>query len=407
MAKQESISLFPPHLRAIARACMEIFNNGGYADKVIERTLKADKRRGSHDRAFIAENIYEIVRWYRLLYTLRGSKPNHENDWWEMIGIRYIIDGQTLPHWKEFKRLNPTKIRTAYQDAKQDRSIIESIPLWIDQLGEAELKEEWAPTLHALNQPAKVVLRVNTLLTDTEQLQEDLHNEGIGTQFHSEESLLVTKRKNLFKTDAFQDGHFEIQDYSSQQVAPYCDIAPGMRVIDACAGAGGKSLHLGALMQNKGQIIALDIEGWKLKALKKRAKRNKIHIIEPRVIKNSKTIKRLAASADRVLLDVPCSGLGVLRRNPDAKWKLTTGFIDKIKISQQEIIQQYSKMVKNGGKLIYATCSILPSENQNQIEFFLNSDAGNAFELEDMQSIAPHTHGFDGFFMARLRRKTN
>lgn len=404
--KEESIALFPPHLRAIAQACMEIFNDGGYADKVIERTLKADKRRGSHDRAFIAENIYEIVRWYRLLHTARGRKPNTENDWWEMIGIRYIIDGQTLPYWKEFKRLNPTKIRTAYQDAKQDRSIIESIPIWMDQLGESELKDEWLPTLHALNQPAKVVLRVNTLLTNTEQLQEDLHNEGIGTQFHSEESLVVTKRKNLFKTDAFQDGHFEIQDYSSQQVAPYCEIAPGMRVIDACAGAGGKALHLATLMQNKGQIIALDTEGWKLKALKRRAKRNKIHIIEPRVIKNSKTIKRLHESADRVLLDVPCSGLGVLRRNPDAKWKLTSGFIDKVKILQQDIIQRYSKMVKKEGKLIYATCSVLPSENQMQVEQFLKSEAGSSFELEEMQIILPQTDGFDGFFMARLIRKS-
>ncbi len=405
MAKQEPIALFPPHLRAIAQACMEIFNNGGYADKVIERTLKADKRRGSHDRAFIAENIYEIVRWYRLLYTLRGHKPKTENDWWEMIGIRYIIDGQTLPHWKEFRRLKPVKIRTDYQKAKQDRSIIESIPVWMDQLGEAELQENWPSTLHALNQPAKVVLRVNTLLTNAEQLQEDLHNEGIGTQFYSEESLLVTKRKNLFKTDAFQDGHFELQDYNSQQVAPYCDIAPGMRVIDACAGAGGKALHLATLMQNKGQIIALDTEGWKLKALKKRAKRNKIHIIEPRVIKNAKTIKRLHESADRVLLDVPCSGLGVLRRNPDTKWKLTSGFIDKVKIIQQDIIQRYSKMVKKEGKLIYATCSILPSENQSQVEKFLNSNAGNTFELEEMQSILPKTDGFDGFFMARMVKK--
>ena len=405
MAKQEPIALFPPHLRAIAEACLEIFNNGGYADKVIERCLKADKRRGSHDRAFIAENIYEIVRWYRLLYTLRGHKPKTENDWWEMIGIRYIIDGETLPHWKEFRRLKPVKIRTNYQKVKQDRSIIESIPIWMDQLGEAELQENWPPTLHALNQPAKVVLRVNTLLTDAEQLQEDLHEEGIGTQFHSEESLLVTKRKNLFKTDAFQDGHFELQDYSSQQVAPYCDIAPGMRVIDACAGAGGKALHLATLMHNKGQIIALDTEGWKLKALKKRAKRNKIHIIEPRVIKNSKTIKRLYDSADRVLLDVPCSGLGVLRRNPDAKWKLTSGFIDKVKITQQDIIQRYSKMVKKDGKLIYATCSILPSENQLQVEKFLTSEAGSSFELEEMQSILPQTDGFDGFFMARMARK--
>lgn len=405
MAKQEPISFFPPHLRAIAEALMAIFNEGGYADKVIERTLKADKRRGSHDRAFIAENVYEIVRWYRLLYTLRGRKPTSENDWWEMIGIRYIIDGQVLPNWKEFKQLKPAKILREYQLAKEKPSIIQSIPEWMNTLGETELGDDWLPTLRALNLPAKVVLRVNTLNTNASQLQEDLHHEGIGTEILSEEALVVNKRKNLFKSDPFQQGHFEVQDYSSQQVAAYCEVAPGMRVIDACAGAGGKALHLATLMQNKGQVIAMDNVAWKLKELKKRAKRNRVHIIETRPIESTKTIKRLKGSADRVLLDVPCSGLGVLRRNPDAKWKLNSGFINSIQTTQQEIIQKYSQMVKSGGKLIYATCSILPSENEKQVEKFLASDAGQVYSLEEMQTILPQTDGFDGFFMARMVKK--
>ena len=154
-----------------------------------------------------------------------------------------------------------------------------------------------------------------------------------------------------------------------------------MKVVDTCAGAGGKTLHLSALMENKGQIIAMDIYESKLRKLKARAKRNKAHNIDMRVIDYTKPIKKLYGKADRVLIDAPCSGLGVIRRNQDSKWKLQPEFIDTIKKVQQEILQSYSKMVKPGGKMVYATCSILPSENQNQVQTFLTSEAGNEFSF--------------------------
>ncbi|MEL7222067.1 MAG: RsmB/NOP family class I SAM-dependent RNA methyltransferase, partial [Bacteroidota bacterium] len=372
--------------------------------KVIERTLKADKRRGARDRAFIAENIYEIVRWYRLLYTLRGAPPKTEADWWEMIGIRYLIDGHQLPNWREFKALNAEVILKRYEVGGLPRAVNESIPDWIDQLCEKELQEKWAPTLAALNHPAKVVLRVNRLKGTARELVAMLKLDDVVTSILDEESLLVEKRQSLFKTRAFQEGRFEFQDFSSQQVAPFCEVAPGMRVVDACAGAGGKTLHLASRMQNKGQLIALDNLAWKLGELKKRARRAGVFIIETRHIENSKVIKRLAGQADRVLLDVPCSGLGVLKRNPDSKWKLKAEFIAEIKKTQQHILQSYSRMVKDGGKLIYATCSVLPSENQEQVDQFLKSEAGQGFQLEEQRSILPQDEGFDGFFMARLKK---
>ncbi|MEM1217032.1 MAG: methyltransferase domain-containing protein, partial [Bacteroidota bacterium] len=370
---KETLQLFPPHLRAIAEALQAIFTDGQYADKVIERTLRADKRRGARDRAFIAENIYEIVRWYRLLHTIRGKVPRTLDDWWEIIGIRYLIDGHELPNWREFKNLHAQTVRQAYKKAQQNRAVAASIPDWIDKMAHEELGEQWPPTLRMLNQPAKVVLRCNTLKGSAKELQTLLQSEGIGTELLDEEALIVTKRKALFRTQAFQQGRFEVQDFSSQQVAPFCEVAPGMRVIDACAGAGGKSLHLAARMQNKGQLIAMDKLAWKLGELKKRARRNGVFIVETRPIESSKTIKRLKESADRVLLDVPCSGLGVLRRNPDSKWKLSADFVKSIQQTQQEILQSYSRMVKPNGKLIYATCSILPSENERQVEQFLAS----------------------------------
>ena len=176
-----------------------------------------------------------------------------------------------------------------------------------------------------------------------------------------------------------------------------------MRVVDACAGGGGKTLHLAALMQNKGRIIAMDTEGFKLDELKKRARRaGASNNIETRVIDSSKVIKRLENSADRVLLDAPCSGLGVIRRNPDAKWKLSLEFIEKVKIIQQTILNDYSTMLKVDGLMVYATCSILSSENEKQVEQFLRTHEGK-FELQEQKSIMP-SEGFDGFFMARMKR---
>ena len=172
-----------------------------------------------------------------------------------------------------------------------------------------------------------------------------------------------------------------------------------LRVIDACAGAGGKTLHLASLMENKGTIIAMDTEAWKLEELRKRAKRNGIHNIDTRVIEG-KTIKRLKESADAVLLDVPCSGLGVLKRNPDAKWKLNLKFIEELKEIQYNILTKYSSMVKPGGKLVYATCSILPSENELQVNKFLKENPN--FKLVREHNTDPITEECDGFYMALL-----
>jgi 16S rRNA (cytosine967-C5)-methyltransferase len=182
-------------------------------------------------------------------------------------------------------------------------------------------------------------------------------------------------------------------------------VEPGHRVVDACAGAGGKSLHLASLMKNKGKIISMDIHEWKLQELKLRARRNKIDIIETRLIDSTKVIKRMADSADRVLLDVPCSGMGVLRRNPDSKWKLTAEEITRLQTLQYELLTSYSQMAKKGGQMVYATCSLLPSENEQQIERFLK-EHGEQWSLVKQVNMRPDRDGFDGFFAALLKRNS-
>lgn len=398
--KSDSATKWYPNLvAAAAEALQTTFETGRYADKVIEQTLKSDPRWGARDRAFIAETVYEVVRWYRLLCHWLGKEPKNGTEWHQLIGILYLHKGETLPPWAQFASL-PTSL----PPIPEALALKEAIPDWLHEIGMEELGTLWPATLHALNEQAAVVLRTNTLRISREQLQAQLLAEGIATEPKGADALLVTHRKSLFGTKAFKAGLFELQDYSSQLVAPFLQVEPGMRVVDACAGGGGKTLHLAALMRNKGQIIAMDTEAWKLDELKHRAKRAGVGIVDTRPITTTKVIKRLADGADRVLLDAPCSGLGVLRRNPDAKWKLDTSFLDRVRNIQADILQSYSRMVKPGGMMVYATCSVLPSENERQVEKFLASTAGQGFQLDEQQSILPQHEGFDGFFMARLKK---
>ena len=323
-----------------------------------------------------------------------------------MFAVWATLKSIALPDWGNYFEDTPARrIKGKFDKLSKVRKLRESVPDWLDTLGAQELGETlWTDELHALNSLAPVVLRVNTLKTSLEHLQQFLRQEGVETYPLRDypDALQLVERSNIFKTQAFADGLFEVQDASSQKVAPFMQIDDKVkRVIDTCAGAGGKTLHLATLMQNKGQIIAMDIYEQKLQELKRRARRNGVFNIETKLIE-PKQLKRIHGTFDRVLIDAPCSGLGVLRRNPDAKWKLQPEFLDEIRTTQQEILQQYSKLLKKGGKLVYATCSILPSENHQQVETFLASEAGKEFRLEAEEVIFAHQSGYDGFYMARF-----
>ncbi|MEK6451733.1 MULTISPECIES: RsmB/NOP family class I SAM-dependent RNA methyltransferase [Myroides] len=388
---------------------LAIFNDGEYADKMVARALKKDKRWGSADRKFVAETIYEITRWKRLYAEIAEVKePYTRDDAWRIFAVWAVLRGYTLPDWKYFENTPVRRIKGRFDELTKTRKFKESIPDWIDELGLQELgKEVWEKEITAQNQQASVILRVNTLKTTREKLHAILFDLDIETIMPEEypDALVLKERANVFMTDAFKEGLFEVQDASSQLVARLLDVKPGMRVVDTCAGAGGKTLHIAALMENKGQIIAMDIYESKQKQLKLRAKRNGAFNIEYRIIEGTKTIKKLHEKADRVLIDAPCSGLGVLKRNPDSKWKLRPEFVEEIKAVQQQVLQDYSKILKPGGKMVYATCSILPSENEKQIEKFLNSEAGQDFTFIEDRKVLSHESGFDGFYMALLERK--
>jgi 16S rRNA (cytosine967-C5)-methyltransferase len=387
--------------QAVIQALEAIFDGKRYADKVIEKVLKQNPKWGARDRRFIAETTYDIVRWYLLLKKITEAKGG---DYWKLLAAWCILHGVDLPDWDEFSGISAAKVKAVEAKARSIRQLRESIPEWLDELGEKELAKHWERELQSLNEEAVVVLRVNTLKISKRDLHQKLQEESVETYPLDEypDALVLDERQNVFGTPSFNEGLFEVQDAASQLIAPFMRIEPGMRVIDACAGAGGKTLHLAALMKNKGKIVALDVEQWKLDELQKRARRAGVSNMETRFIESSKTIKRLENSADRLLLDVPCSGLGVLKRNPDAKWKLSPDFIEKVKELQLHILNDYFTMVKPGGLMIYSTCSILSSENEKQVQTFLKGQEGK-FELLEEKRTWP-SEGFDGFYMALMKR---
>lgn len=396
-------------------AWAEIFGQKRFTDKTIEFEFKNHRSWGSRDRRFFAENVYEGVRWWRRLWWILDEEesmdPGALTRLWVVLQLNL---GRDLPPWVQMEERDLKELQARVREVKlssSDLAIRESVPDWINKWGQEELGERWPGIVRALNLPAPVDLRVNTLKANAAQAIAALAESEIeAVEIPGQPSAItLSVRKNVFLSPAFKKGFFEMQDRSSQRVAPMLRVEPGQRVIDACAGAGGKSLQLAALMKNKGKILSLDIHEWKLKELQQRARRAGVDIIETRVIDSNKVIKRLAESADRVLLDVPCSGMGVLRRNPDAKWKLTNEEVVRLRETQQSLLTQYSEMLKPGGILVYATCSMMKSENQDQVDQFIASK-GSQFQVIDTLSIdpspaAPGASTGDGFFACAIQKQ--
>ncbi len=392
------------HILVISEALNSIFKDGYYADRVIERILKSNPKMGSNDRAFVAETTYDVVRWWRLLNeTVDSTFEEDENHLLNILSAYFFLFKNTKAQWQENYGIDFDKIEKKYAEAKKNPAIKHSVPDWMYELIKSE-NVNADKELEALNREAEVILRANTLKTTAEKLSRDLYHQKIENRKTelAPNAIILQERQNIFRNPLFLEGNFEVQDAGSQCISDFLGAEPGMRVIDACAGAGGKTLAIAADMKNKGRIISMDVDKNKLDELMRRARRAGAGIIEPKVIESSKTIKRLKDTADRLLLDVPCTGLGTLRRNPDSKWKMKESFVKEVKEKQKNILQSYSQMLKAGGKMVYATCSILPSENEKQVELFLQNNPD--FKLIKQRTLFPSQEGFDGFYMALLER---
>ena len=308
--------------------------------------------------------------------------------------------GYEIPEWWTFKGLSAEEMKAREADlASQPRAVRESIPDWLDALGAAELGDAWDAEIAALNQRAPVFLRVNTLKTTRAKAIEWLATFNVeAAEVPGLPDALVLAPGKALPKPLRTDGRVEIQDAGSQLIAPLVDPQAGERIIDACSGAGGKALHLAALMGNEGRVFGMDVDVKKLAELERRAKRAGATCLKSKAIIAS-TPADFVEIADRLLIDAPCSGLGTLKRQPDLKWRLKSAQIDRVRGIQKELLATYTAMLKPCGRLVYATCSILPSENRAAVDSLLVT---GGFTLVEERPVSPAATGFDGFYAAVL-----
>ena len=383
---------------AAADIIRAVFDQHKVLDHSVAKAFEANRKWGKRDRSFIAETVFEVVRWRRALSFLAQSDATEA-----LCAAQWIRMGYELPVWWDHPGASSEIIQARESDlAAQPRAIRESIPDWLDALGAEALGDAWDDELRELNQRAGVYLRVNTLKSSRAEVIAWLANHRIEARAVPDlpDALALPPGKTLPKS-LRMDGRVEIQDAGSQLIAPLLDAQPGDCIIDSCAGAGGKSLHLAALMHNQGRLIAMDIVPQKLRELKRRAQRaHPSPCIETQLI-DANTVAAHTGRADRLLIDAPCSGLGTLKRQPDLKWRLSPKRIEKMQAIQVQCLDAYSAMLKPGGRLVYATCSILPAENRAQVERLL---CQGGFELIQECRVSPATSGYDGFYAAALQK---
>lgn len=393
-------------LRSVFTAVDDIINKNKALEKVLEKTNQQNGHWTNGQRRFVSETTRNLLRYRRLLFEALEMKEEKEFSlfsYWRQYGVLMVLQGKEPKEFPSLKDFNSSDIKIKLKRLGNRLEIRESYPEWFHKEALKQLETKWADTAIALNNPANYYLRVNTLKCTKSELMDSLRYEGIECSEPSigKNAIKLDNPENIFKSKAFHTGWFEIQDLASQLVADFLAPSPGSKVLDACCGSGGKSLALAAEMKNKGKIFAVDIKENKLLALKGRAAKAGVQIIE------TKMFQELSLEpnwADFLLIDAPCSGTGVWRRNPDGKWKITAEKLAELEKMQREIINTYSNYLKPGGKMVYAVCSILPSEGKNVVDEFISKNV-SAWELEGEKSILPQYFDCDGFYMALLKKK--
>lgn len=423
-------------------ACIEVMQDllidSRPADRFLQAWFRSRRYVGSKDRHDIADRVYRILR-----HRLRLS--------WKLDQLEHPVTGRslTLAALRELERLKPEEITRLcdghrFSPAKlkpserailnklhlQDRQMPEAVwlecPLWAETGLRAALGDDFATEMQALLEEAPMDMRVNPLKSTREEALAKLQQAGyeVTPTPRSPFGIRSAKRFPIGNLPLFAAGEIEVQDESAQIAALLVDAHPGMQVVDFCAGAGGKSLLIGAMMQNKGRIIAADVLEGRLQRARKRYNRAGLDLVELKALSSERDqwIKRNKGRFDRVLLDVPCSGTGTWRRNPDMRWQSGLPDLEELQQKQAAILQSAARLVKPEGRLIYATCSLLREENEMQIEQFLAEHSDfhlipvsqiwaemalpEAAPLPegDTLRLSPAAHGSDGFFCAVMAR---
>jgi 16S rRNA (cytosine967-C5)-methyltransferase len=441
-----------PQFRLAVELLQSVLNGTAPADKQMETFFRAHREMGMRDRGFVAESVYGVLRQRRICeailsgagreqatqglaaFTATPAEPSGkaavvtERVRAEGLLAAYLLlqgwSGRTLSEagYKGDAAALAEQTRTLDR-AALPLAVRANLPDWLAERLVALLGEdETAALAEALNHPAPVDLRVNTFKAKREDVQARLAAEGYATEAtpYSPLGLRRHERGPLFKSHAFSEGLFEVQDEGSQLISLLVEAKRRESVVDFCAGAGGKTLHLGAAMANTGAVYAFDTAEWRLEKLKPRLKRSGLQNIRSVAIRDERDprVTRLAAKIDRVLVDAPCSGTGTLRRNPDIKWRPVD--LGELHAVQRRILDAAATLVKPGGRVVYATCSLLREENEDVVADFLASHPqfaqipvaeifarrGVPLTMEGPAlRLYPHRHNTDGFFAAVLEQK--
>jgi len=417
---------------AVLEVLGRVREQGWLADRALEVVLRRETRLYSTERRAVAESLYGLVRWQGQLEWLLGGRPGLGELYaaWlarhgglspaeaeRRTGIRR---GALAPLAEAARRI------AAVADPANRLAAEESLPPWLARHLVADLGLDEARALaRAGNERAPLTVRANLLKATRDALREALNAEGMKAEPTSLSpwGLKLDGHENAFSLSAFRQGLFEVQDEGSQLVALACGARPGMKVVDGCAGAGGKSLALAAEMHNRGEILALDVDAGRLDEAKRRARRAGVHNLRTRTIPQGpeadEALRESEGKADLVLVDAPCSGLGTLRRKPDARWRLEPGDPERFAAIQRELVLRFARLVAPGGRLVYATCSVTRVENEEVAAYAsslpglrpvplartLGEDlARQAGAQGNLLHLWPHRQGTDGFFVAAFEK---
>lgn len=425
------------------QTAIEILSNMKVAnipmDNILRDYMRGRRYIGSKDRKHIVELIYDVIRaTARLGWWL--ERQSHEDTPRARVIAYLILNGMSAydVDIRFVEENHCTGVLTIDEEnlvkVLEGKSLIhpdmpQAVQVECPEWAESDLKalfgDDFADHMAAMLEPAQIDLRVNTIKLTREQAQDSLAKDGVESIFtpYSPTGLRCTGKPYLSATKAFHKGFVEIQDEGSQLIAHVCGVQPGMRVLDYCAGGGGKTLALAAQMQGKGIIFAMDNSSKRLEKGRKRYKKADVHNVEVRSLeddKNRKWLRRQKDAMDIVLVDAPCSSSGTWRRNPDLRWNWYGPTLQEITTLQSEILDRVADKVKIGGRLVYATCSLFTQENDDQIKQFLEKypnysvlDLSQNWAIEGESPISgpylrlnPKDHKTDGFFTAVLIRSS-
>ena len=417
------IKIDPNLLRLAGMALADVMNNSGPADAKLGAFFRQNRELGNKDRAFVAESVYGVLRRKSLLVHLTGGEDPRKL----LLALLLRVQGMSLrdlepslskqqKEWAQEIKAKSTEGLSLAQQA--------DIPEWLwDKLNTQYGETEALTIARSMHQSASLDLRVNTIKATREDVLQRFQNESteVTATPYSPIGLRMAQKMTISRHPFFMDGKIEVQDEGSQLLAHLVAPRRGEMVADFCAGAGGKTLAMGALMRNSGRLYAFDVSEKRLTNLGQRLKRSGLSNLHSQLISSEQDpkLKRLQAKFDRVLVDAPCSGLGTLRRNPDLKWRQTERDISELTAKQTAILDRAARLVKDGGRLVYATCSLLADENEHIAEAFLANhpdfslvSASQVLEQEHIPldtghylKLFPHIHQTDGFFAAVFDKK--